>query len=239
MNKLTKASLISEAQLKQLSTLLTRDKAQAPKIAQEHPIFLVSAQGERELSIREFAALFHITYCHDLQFASFELEKRVRAKFKKEQENKKIEKIRLWLGAYYSAQLSEGAVAPIFIRFIDEQVGYGLFASQELEKGSFIGQYTGLLMRNPYFSSTINDFSFTYPMPKVIIPPRLTINSLCYGNELRLMNHSDLPNCEAIGVFHDGIIKIVIRAIRYIAKGEQLTYDYGPDYWRRRTKLPL
>ena len=54
------------------------------------------------------------------------------------------------------------------------------------------------------------------------------------GNLTRFINHSDQPNLEPIGVFWKGSLHIILRSLKKIQKGEQLTYDYGADYWSRR-----
>ena len=51
------------------------------------------------------------------------------------------------------------------------------------------------------------------------------------GNDARWINHSCDPNCEAVLEEHDGKNrkkdKVFIEAIRRIAPGEELTYNYG------------
>ena len=51
------------------------------------------------------------------------------------------------------------------------------------------------------------------------------------GNKARWINHSCDPNCEAVIEEHDGKNrkkdKVFIEAIRKIAPGEELTYNYG------------
>ncbi|HWP02454.1 MAG TPA: SET domain-containing protein-lysine N-methyltransferase, partial [Gemmatimonadaceae bacterium] len=55
-----------------------------------------------------------------------------------------------------------------------------------------------------------------------IVDRRTVIDAGVGGNEARFINHSCDPNCEA--VIEKG--RVFIEAIRDIARGEELTYDY-------------
>lgn len=55
----------------------------------------------------------------------------------------------------------------------------------------------------------------------------ITILGNHQGNLARLMNHSCRPNCEAE---MDGK-RIFIYSKRVVKAGEELTYDYGKEYW--------
>ena len=46
------------------------------------------------------------------------------------------------------------------------------------------------------------------------------------GNIARFMNHSCDPNCTATIIDYDGQKKIAVYALRPIAVGEEITYDY-------------
>jgi SET domain-containing protein len=49
------------------------------------------------------------------------------------------------------------------------------------------------------------------------------IDAAVGGNDARFINHSCAPNCEAV----DDKKRIYIEAIRDIAEGDELTYDYA------------
>ncbi len=233
--------LFSDEEINLSSYQLRTEQKQHTSVDLSNRSIILLARGEKEnksVSISEFEEHFHIAYYKTLRFASPLLEKKIRQRLTKAKQDGEIETKRRWLGAYYAPFLRHGYIAPIAVQFVDEHVGYGVFAMRELEKNDYIGEYTGLVMQHGLFANTINDYSFTYPLPS-FLPSRITINSLYGGNEMRLLNHSDDPNCEAIGVLFDGILRIIIKSLRYIPKGEQLTYNYGDVYWRRRTKLPL
>jgi hypothetical protein len=44
-------------------------------------------------------------------------------------------------------------------------------------------------------------------------------------------NHSDNPNCEVVAVEIDGKIEAVVKTLRDILPGEQITYSYGEEYF--------
>ena len=81
------------------------------------------------------------------------------------------------------------------------------------------------------FSNNTNAYCFSYPSaPYVWI--KYTIDAQDHGNEIRFLNHSETPNCEAIGVCVDGLLHIIVRTTRLIYKEEELCYHYGEQYWK-------
>ena len=138
-----------------------------------------------------------------------------------------------WLGALYSDEIQQGHIANIGIEYIDKTLGHGVFAKQALAAGEFIGVYTGVVRCRRAFYQTATDYSFTYPQ---ILPSFywLAIDAEDSGNETRYINHSDQPNCEAVRALWDNIFYIIVRTHQPIARGEQLFFNYGPEYWRKR-----
>ena len=56
------------------------------------------------------------------------------------------------------------------------------------------------------------------------------------GNIARFMNHSCDPNCTAKLIDYEGATKIAVYALRPIAVGEEITYDYKFPY--EEDKIP-
>ena len=55
------------------------------------------------------------------------------------------------------------------------------------------------------------------------------IDALNYGSKCRFINHSHAPNCKVDEQIVDAKPREGIRAKRNIAKGEELTLDYGDE----------
>lgn len=203
----------------------------------------VTPKGDEQprlLSIQEYEAFSKTKYLPKLQTESKYLETNLRKSFQRAESKQLIENDRLWLGAYYSEYFNTGFVNQIEIKWVNNLIGYGVYATKDLRKKEYLGEYTGVLLKFPFMKYAPNKYSFAYPLPTItsrLFPTKYSINAHTLGNEMRFINHSDDPNCEAIGVMHDGILHIAIRTIRNVVAGEQLCYDYGPGYWKRRPKF--
>jgi uncharacterized protein len=118
-------------------------------------------------------------------------------------------------------------------RVARSRTGLGLFAIEPIRKGAFIVEYRGrkittkeaerLEARGNRYLYEINN--------------RWTIDGTNRKNLGRYANHSCRPNAESHTIGH----KVIIRAIRNIKPGVEITYDYGDDYLanvitRRRCK---
>lgn len=102
--------------------------------------------------------------------------------------------------------------------------GRGVFALQPLVEGQTIIEYVGEVIswqeaqdRHPH---DLNDPHHTFYFH---VDEDRVIDALYGGNSSRWINHSCAPNCYADEV--DG--RIFIKALRNIAAGEELNYDYG------------
>jgi SET domain-containing protein len=102
--------------------------------------------------------------------------------------------------------------------------GKGVFALQDIAEGETLIEYVGEVIswdeaqdRHPHDPQDPNHtFYFHVNEDRVI-------DALYGGNSSRWINHSCDPNCEA----DEENDRIFIKAIRNIAAGEELNYDYG------------
>ncbi len=97
--------------------------------------------------------------------------------------------------------------------------GHGVYAMQSIPKGTRIIEYTGQRVSWEAAPNDENDphtFNFGLENGEVINPE-------IGGNDARWINHSCDPNCEAI----EEDDRIFICALRGIAPGEELFYDYA------------
>jgi uncharacterized protein len=104
------------------------------------------------------------------------------------------------------------------------KTGLGLFATQLIRKGEFIVQYKGRKLRNEV-ADALADRGSKYLYE---INNRWTIDGSNRRNVARYANHSCRPNAESDVTRQK---KIIIRAIKKIQPGDEITYDYGTDYF--------
>lgn len=111
--------------------------------------------------------------------------------------------------------------------------GRGVFALQAIAAGERIVEYTGELIswdealeRHPHDPEQ-PDHTFYFS----IGDGSQVIDALVGGNAARWINHGCDPNCEA----DEQGERVFIRALRDIAPGEELSYDYGLGIAERYT----
>ncbi len=137
----------------------------------------------------------------------------------------------------YTRLIQESRMAPVYIARIDHKVGYGVFAAADLAKGTFIGEYTGVIQeaeeeagRELEEGGFESDYSWYY-LEEIEQAPSLEISGRFEGNELRYVNHSTTPNVSVEHILVDGYWILFFRADRRIRADEQLLISYGEAYW--------
>jgi SET domain-containing protein len=102
--------------------------------------------------------------------------------------------------------------------------GKGVFALRPIARGERIIEYTGEIItwkeaqrRHPHDPAQPNHTFYFH------LDDQHVIDALHGGNASRWINHSCAPNCEA----DEQAGRIFIKALRDIAPGEELSYDYG------------
>lgn len=183
------------------------------------------------LALSEFEQAAGITYLSHLEFASYEQLERIHHYLRRiertfGEENR-------WLSAFYRPQIESGEMGDLVVRWIDDRLGYGLFAGSVLAPHSYLGEYTGRVRAARFRERRSLEYGFEYP-GRDRWGRRYIVDAAEGGNEMRYINHGDEPNCEAVAVYCEGVVRIAIRALRRIERGEQLTLDYGERYWRHR-----
>lgn len=98
--------------------------------------------------------------------------------------------------------------------------GLGLYSNIPLKKGEFVIEYTGKILT----TNEANDKGGKYLFE---ISGRTTIDGSGRDNLARYINHSCRPNCEA----EIKNKRIMIYAIKRIESGDELTYNYGKEYF--------
>ena len=100
------------------------------------------------------------------------------------------------------------------------KTGLGLFATKPIQKGSFIVGYTGRKLKSAIADELDTKYMFE-------INNRWTIDGSSRKNVARYINHSCRPNAETDVKKH----KIIITAMRTIKPGDEITYNYGRNYF--------
>jgi SET domain-containing protein len=101
--------------------------------------------------------------------------------------------------------------------------GSGVFAERAIRKGRRVIEYIGERVSHAeadrrYETKDENDnHTFLF-----IVDRRTVIDAGVDGNDARFINHSCDPNCESVTEER----RVFIEAIRTIAAGEELAYDY-------------
>jgi len=141
-----------------------------------------------------------------------------------------------WFLALYQKEMEQSKdQEKIEVRWINREMGYGIFAKRDLPEFTFLGEYTGLVRRRKLFKDKKNNYCFRYQIGPYL--SRFVIDAREMGNLTRFINHSDTPNAKPHSIVTpEGLAHIIICTNRRVTKGEELTYDYGPDFWRSRRK---
>jgi len=104
------------------------------------------------------------------------------------------------------------------------KTGLGLFATDVIPKGTIIAEYRGRRLRNEQ-ADKLADRGNKYLYE---INNRWTIDGSNRRNLARYANHSCRPNAESDVTRQK---KVIIRAIKKIRPDDEITYDYGEDYF--------
>ena len=100
------------------------------------------------------------------------------------------------------------------------RTGLGLFAGEPIQKGACIIEYVGRVVSEREQYTSRSKYLFE-------ISSKVTIDGADRSNKARYINHSCRPNAEP--EIRRG--RIFIMAKRAIKTGEEITYDYGKEYW--------
>jgi SET domain-containing protein len=101
--------------------------------------------------------------------------------------------------------------------------GLGVFAARRIPKGTRLIEYVGERVSHAEadrrYEDKAEDDSHTFLF---IVDAKTVIDAGANGNDARYFNHSCDPNCESVIESK----RVYIEALRAIAAGAELTYDY-------------
>lgn len=109
------------------------------------------------------------------------------------------------------------------------RTGLGLFATKPIKKGTPIIGYVGPLLdcSKKEDDAVVNKYLFE-------LNGRWTIDGSVRENTARYINHACKPNAEPDVMPRKR--QVVIRALRNIRPGEEIHYNYGPEYFKAYLK---
>jgi hypothetical protein len=190
-------------------------------------------RGENEIkfyTVEEFMAVTGLIYLSELEFQDEEVRERIQMQCFHALEIGTIGKDSRWLGALHAREIESHTIADVSIRWIDETIGYGLFAEKDIAAWEYIGEYTGLVRRLNLIFGNINEYCFGYPTSAMSFRKHV-IDALHHGNEIRYINHNrESPNSESMAVLFDNIIHVIVRATKNIPASTEIVYDYTGSY---------
>ena len=184
---------------------------------------------------QDFEKIFRIRCLLGLQFADSKVQRNIEKCCYKALSNEWISPRQKWLGHYYSEGIRGKICLDLTIAWIDDVVGYGVWTNCDIPAQTFIGEYTGLLRKRFFWRRWENLYCFDYNIGEGR-KSRYVIDAQDFGNHTRFLNHSDTPNLEPVSVYCDGLLHVIICSVDKIPAGAQLCYDYGHEYWKKRSK---
>ena len=109
------------------------------------------------------------------------------------------------------------------------RTGLGLFATKPIKKGTKIIRYFGPLLDSRKKKDDAIENKYLFELNN-----RWTIDGSVRENIARYINHACKPNAESD--VRPRKRKVFIRAIKNIEPGEEISYDYGTDYFKAYLK---
>lgn len=202
---------------------------------------------EHEVPLKAFTKQPHVQFLEPISSLYFLSQPAFQCKKTKDQivqngtkakERGLIDVERIWLGIYYEKELLSLSFPKVEVRWIHDDLGYGVFAKKEIRPETFIGEYTGIIQpRLPKHQNRSQHCILYTCWP--LGQKRYVIDAETKGNFTRLINHSETPNTMFLTVYWRGVPRILVLSSKKIAPEEQLSLHYGKTYWKQMQKRPL
>jgi len=194
---------------------------------------MIIEKERKELSFGEFEKLTGARWIPALDFEDFKIFSKLVKKGFKLHKKGNMTPEQLWLGRYFQEEIFSCRLPDVAIRWIDPVIGWGVFSMRDFRKMEFIAEYVGKVRKRKKIDIK-NAYCFEYVLVPGVRSP-YTIDALEQGGVARYINHSKQPNLQSSLATFGNISHVVLYAKEPIAKGTQLCYDYGPEYWSKRT----
>ena len=137
-----------------------------------------------------------------------------------------------WAKALFEEDFKSNKTPKMSLKEVSPKIGLGLFLEEDVRALTYIGEYGGLVRKANRKIDNSNYYTFRYLETRFRIP--YVIDAESQGNISRFINHSYHPNLLFRNMVVDGICHIIFYTKRACKKGEELTFNYGYDYWKKR-----
>lgn len=141
--------------------------------------------------------------------------------------------------AQWGQKIEDDQIAPLYVAFVNKDIGYGAFADSDIKEDEFIGTYTGKVYSRFDLKNVTKEEAKLLGLYAWAFPNYLIVDAYKQGNELRFANHSEKPNVKTKYVPVNDRWYLVYVASKPITKDEQLTVNYGPQYWTHKEPQPM
>lgn len=119
----------------------------------------------------------------------------------------------------------------VYIKFVDDNSGYGLFTTCLLPENTFIGEYVGIVDAAKFQDSNLVQYVMSYPS----CDGNVCINASKHGNITRFINHAPTENEGCNVKFHilheKGLCNVICVTTQPVPANTQLLVDYGNSFW--------
>jgi uncharacterized protein len=185
-----------------------------------------------------FESLSQVEYIPQPLFATNAIFDEIVNRTKKAKREDSIPPERIWMGIYFDKEIQAGIHPKVSIRFIDEKVGFGVFAEQRIPSCAFSGECRGVVQerKRKGLRDKVHCVRYTvWEMGK----RKFILDAEKKGNFTRFINHSVKPNLSLQSVYWRGLPRLIFVALKEIAQGTQLTFDYGTFFWKECPQTPV
>ncbi len=196
-------------------------------------IFDRLSRKAKAIEPKEYKSKFNVEYLDELHFEDPQSIEKLSSKCKKLLKKSDIKAENDWIRALYETNFRAQKHPRLMIRYINHRLGYGLFAAETIPAFTYIGEYSGVVRKRNRRKDRTNNYVFGYTIAHKNTP--FVIDAQDRGSTMRFVNHSDDPNIASHWMIVDNLCHIIFHSTELIPAGAQLTYDYGPYYWRTRT----
>ncbi len=220
----------------ELARLLPREKIIS--ILRPSPSIIFCEQPNVSFEDRKrFEALYDLTYISQPLFESEKVLREVMRLAQKAKAEDAIPNERIWMGIYFDYELLADIHPKVSLRFIDDEVGFGVFAAQRISPCALVGEYTGQLVEAKKRALKSKFHYIRYAIWEMG-GRKYVLDAEKMGNFTRFINHSAQPNLGLQSVYWRGIPRMIFVALKEIHEGEQLTFDYGAVFWKGHHQKP-